>query len=177
MSIHRRISAVLTVGACLALSACTLSGAHLNARSEASSIVCSPPDAQGRLAIAHAQVQSDGSLPVHIRAVTLKESENLRIEAFGVLSDDEDGFRGFLSPSDPEAQISANQEVSAGGQATIQLVVALEDPGKVGTIESLELEYDDLGRTGSQTVTAGLTVQVLPDEAESFVSMCDTPDE
>lgn len=175
---RRRMFAGLMAGTGLMLTACAPAGTALNTGPEASSIVCTPSDAQGRVAIAHVHVHADGSRPVLIRDVTLKQADNLRIEKFGVLPDDEDGFRGVLQPSDPDAQISTNHEIPAGEQATVQLMVALVNPLESGVIESVALEYDDPGRTGSKTATAGLNAEVFPaGDAAPDNSMCEPADE
>lgn len=178
MSIHRRMLTGLMAGGCLILTACASAGAHLSTQTDASSIACTPSDGQGRIAIAQVHIHADGSHPVLIREVRPKKADNVLIESFGVIPEDEDGFRGVLLPSDPDAQISTHHEVAAGEHATVQLVVALVSPLKSGVIESVELEYDDLGRTGSETVTAGLRAQVFPvGAAVPDDSKCEMPDE
>lgn len=173
MSIHRRTMAGLMAGGCLILTACAPTGAHLSTQTDASSMACTPSDGQGQIAIAQVHIHADGSHPVLIREVTPKKSDNVRIESFGVIPDGEEGFRGVSLPSDPDAQISTNHEAAAGEHATVQLVVSLVSPLKSGVIESVELEYDNLGRTGSETVTAGLRAQVFPaGEAVPDDSMC-----
>lgn len=178
MSIHRRTLTGLMAGGCLILTACAPTGAHLSTQTDASSLVCSPSDEQGRIAIAQVRIHADGTQPVLIREVNPKKADNIRIESFGVIPDDEDGFRGVSLPSDPDAQITTNHEVAAGEHATVQLVMSLVSPLKSGVIKSVELQYDDLGRTGSETATAGLRAQVFPaGEAVPDDSMCELTDE
>lgn len=162
LSTHRMRNLLISAlfAGVLLLSACSSVQSDLVIPDDGPGYVCSPADANGDLLVGVDYFRNDGSSMAEINQISVVDGTNIGVMSFGVLINDEEGFRGALPPS--EASLSPNRVLSVGEEAVVQVQLALGNESEPGRAKALQVEYGDPGAKGSKSISTVMAIEVVP---------------
>ncbi len=121
--------------------------------------MCVPAQRGDKVLFALDHLESDGTQDAVLREVGLVDADNMQVESFDVLVDDDDGYRG-LGEAIPLSQETPVIEV--GESAAVRVIVRLVDPTVPGDAAAFDVEYSDEDGRGTDVVRTTVSMQVVP---------------
>jgi hypothetical protein len=147
-----------TIAGLLLATGCSSAQTKLAVSDDVPASVCRPANTSGEFLVAMNYLHNEGKTPAEITKVELDDPTNLKLQGFGIISNEEVGTRG----AGGDLQLDTNRVIAAGDTAAIQVELGLNNTTESGTAKSLKVTYNNPDEKDTASLTMMTALEVLP---------------
>lgn len=148
----------LTIAGLLLATGCSSAQTKLAVSEDAPVSVCRPASKSGEFFVAMNYLRNEGKTAEEITKVELDDATNLKLQGFGILSNEEVGTRD----TGGDLRLDPNRVIAAGDTAAIQVELGLNNTAEPGNAKSLKVTYNNPDEKDTASLTMMTTLEVLP---------------